>query len=191
MARLPYRPKSWRPLRKFIVELRRAARRSRFQPEKVRRNTWLQHRLREAAQRKVQPSRLMARLAQKQARRRLLRRVALACTLTIAIAGGTWSHLFFQEKVTLGGVPYGIIDKFWNDRIARNAYFAGDRQGLHDRLQVLGVEEDIKDFYRDRFTNEHELDRYIHQIMFDRTGYVGEAYEVNNYGRLISVKYKR
>ncbi|MEL6159851.1 MAG: hypothetical protein AAFQ40_13020 [Cyanobacteria bacterium J06623_5] len=189
MARLPYRPKSWRPLRKLILALKRNLHRSRFRPEQLVEHTWLQRRLKEAARRNARPSRLMARLAQKQARKRFLRRVTLACTLTIAVVGGSWVHLFVHEKVTFGGVPYGIIDKFWNDRIARNAYFAGDRQGLHDRLQVLGVEEDIKDFYRDRFTNEYELDRYIHQIMFDRTGYVGEAYEVNNYGQLISVEY--
>ncbi|MEL6940906.1 MAG: hypothetical protein AAFO84_17125, partial [Cyanobacteria bacterium J06598_1] len=99
------------------------------------------------------------------------------------------TSLFVREQVTFAGVPYRIVDKFWNDKAARDAYFVGDRNALHDRLKTLGVEEDIKDYYRDRFANEYELDQHIHQIMFDRTGYVGEAYNVNNFGQLSSLGY--
>jgi len=154
--------------------------------------SWLQHRLRLPARRRsVQPSRVMRRLKAKQSKQQ---KWWSSCLLTVALlsAGGTGlMNLFVQEKITLGGVPYGIVRKFWQDSPARDAYFAGDSQALHARLKLLGVEEDIKVFYRDRFPSEYELDRHIHQIMFDRTGYVGEAYEVNKHGRLVSVEYDR
>lgn len=120
-------------------------------------------------------------------RRRWQRTIALVGSLGVIATG--WGGLFVSEQVTLGGVPYRIVRKFWRDKTARDAYFVGDRQALHDQLRALGVEGDIKDYYRDRFDNEHELDRHIHQIMFDRTGYVGEAYDVDNYGRLNSRSY--
>ena len=117
-------------------------------------------------------------------RRRWNRKGLTALCLSIGIGSATWLSLFVTEQVTLGGVPYRIVETFWNDDAARTAYFSGDAQALHDRLSALGVEEDIKAFYRDQFSNEDELDRYIHQVMFDRTGYVGEAYKVNNQGQL-------
>jgi hypothetical protein len=163
--------------------------------------SWLQRRLRlslkrdrvffklirkkaqQAAQRAEGPSRLHQRLSVKQARhRKVLGGLTLAVGL--AVAGFTWGSLFVGEQVTLGGVPYRVVDKFLRDDVAKGAYFAGDRQALHDRLLALGVEEDIKAYYRDRFNSEPALDLYIHQLMFDRTGYVGEAYEVDGYGHL-------
>lgn len=134
-------------------------------------------------------SRLKQRLVEKQARRRLWRRSAIAIAFGLGITGSMAANLFVQEKITIGGVPYRVVSKFWQDPPARAAYFSADKQALHSRLKVLGIEEDIKNFYRDRFDTEYELDRHIHQIMFDRTGYVGEAYEVNEYGRLVSVQY--
>lgn len=119
----------------------------------------------------------------------LWQRGLVATVIGLVVGGGIWINLFVTEQVTLGGVPYRIVNKFWQDKEARTAYFAGDSRVLHGRLQDLGVEADIKDYYRDRFPNEYELDQYIHQIMFDRTGYVGAAYQVNNYGRLISIEY--
>ena len=116
--------------------------------------------------------------------------LAVSC-LSVAGGGGIWGNLFVLELVSLGGVPYGIIHKFWNDPAARTAYFVGDSRGLHDRLRSLGVEADIKDYYRDRFATEHELDRHIHQIMYDRTGYVGEAYQVRPSGQLVPIKSSR
>lgn len=109
--------------------------------------------------------------------------------MSLGVGAACWGGLFINEQVTLGGVPYRVVRKFWNSPSARDAYFAGDRQALHDQLSLLGVENDIKNYYRDRFDNEYELDRHIHQIMFDRTGYVGEAYDVDNYGRLNSRSY--
>lgn len=114
---------------------------------------------------------------------------AVAAVVGLSIGGATWVSLFVSGRVTLGGVPYPILNRFWHDEAAKVAYFGGDRQVLHDRLSEMEVEEDIKDYYRSRFDDEGELDRYIHQIMFDRTGYVGEAYTVDNYGRLFWKEY--
>ncbi|MGD1897247.1 MAG: hypothetical protein ACFB16_09895 [Phormidesmis sp.] len=134
-----------------------------------------------------QVSQLRQKLNTHRAKRRLLQRLVVTSVLGVTLGSAVWTNLFIREQVTFGGVPYRIVHKFWNDKSARDAYFIGDRQALHDRLKALGVEEDIKDYYRDRFDNEHQLDRHIHQIMFDRTGYVGEAYKVDNFGQLSSI----
>jgi len=139
--------------------------------------------------RRARPSQLNQRLQSDRDRALMLKRSVVGVAAVLVAGSLFWANLFVQERVTFAGVPYGIINKFWNDKPARTAYFAGDRQGLHDRLKLLGVEADIKAYYRDRFPNEYELDRHIHQIMFDRTGYVGEAYQVNNFGELNPVGY--
>ncbi|MEL7331043.1 MAG: hypothetical protein AAFN12_02280 [Cyanobacteria bacterium J06560_2] len=134
-------------------------------------------------------SRLRQRLNANRSQYRLWQRFVVGGAICMTLGSATWTSLFVREQVTFAGVPYRIVDKFWNDKAARDAYFVGDRNALHDRLKTLGVEEDIKDYYRDRFANEYELDQHIHQIMFDRTGYVGEAYNVNNFGQLSSLGY--
>lgn len=50
----------------------------------------------------------------------------------------------------------------------------------------MKIEEQIKDFYRPQIPDEQELDRYIHQIFYNTTGYVGKAYKVNSEGSLVS-----
>ena len=130
-----------------------------------------------------QPSSLTQRL-QARCRQHQRRRHTTAMILAFGLSGAIWTALFVTEQTTLGGVPYRIIETFWRDKTARDAYFSGNNQILHDRLSTLGIEEDIKAYYRDRFDNEHDLDKHIHQIMFDRTGYVGEAYQVDSRGRL-------
>ncbi len=117
------------------------------------------------------------------------RRGWVALIVGLSVGAAAWMTLFVNEQVTLAGVPYPVVHKFWQDKTARDAYFTGDRQALHDRLDNLGVEEDIKAFYSDRFANEYELDRYIHQLMFNQTGYIGEAYNVNEVGQLDSRPY--
>ncbi|MEL7143224.1 MAG: hypothetical protein AAFY33_20815 [Cyanobacteria bacterium J06643_4] len=155
-------------------------------------NSRLKRRLQEHVVRhRPRLSRLVRRLEAKKSKRRFWQRAAAVSVLSVAMGGGIWGNLFVQEKVTLGGVPYGIIHKFWHDPAARTAYFVGDSSGLHNRLRSLGIEADIKDYYRDRFATEHELDRHIHQIMYDRTGYVGEAYRVSPSGQLVSIKSSR
>jgi hypothetical protein len=87
--------------------------------------------------------------------------------------------LFVQGRLVIGGVPSGIIVEFLQDDLARSAYFSGNSTALHDRLDEMGIEEAMKDYYRPQISDEVVLDQHIHQILYDRTGYVGEAYQVN------------
>ncbi|MEL6813794.1 MAG: hypothetical protein AAFP03_03150 [Cyanobacteria bacterium J06598_3] len=137
-----------------------------------------------------QSSRLYQRANSERFRIQLLRGAVVSAFLGLSLGGNVLGSLFVNEKITLGGVPYRVVQQFWNDRQARDAYFGGDRQALHDRLADLEIEESIKRYYSSRFDSEDELDLYIHQVMFDRTGYVGEAYQVNNYGELSPVSYR-
>ena len=134
---------------------------------------------------RAQPSQLVLRLRAERSKRLWWRSSILAGVLSLGLGGTIWTALFLNGRVTYRGVPYQVIHKFLQDEPAKAAYFSGDKQALHYRLASLGIERDIKNYYRDRFDNEYELDRHIHQIMFDRTGYVGEAYQVNKYGRLV------
>jgi hypothetical protein len=102
--------------------------------------------------------------------------------ISLLVAGlGLW---IAYPTLTYKGVPVRIVVHFLEDPAARKAYFARNKRGLHDRLKELGVEEQIKDFYRPQFQDEQELDRYIHQLMYDNTGYVGAAYVVDGQGQL-------
>jgi hypothetical protein len=87
--------------------------------------------------------------------------------------------------LTYKGVPLNILLKFVADSTARKAYFSHDKETLHARLQEMGVEESIKAYYRPKIQNEQQLDRYIHQLMYNSTGYVGKAYTVNAQGTLV------
>ncbi|MEL6249262.1 MAG: hypothetical protein AAFN18_23325 [Cyanobacteria bacterium J06554_6] len=110
--------------------------------------------------------------------------------IMIGLAGGaiatltTWVVLFATGTVTLGGVPYSVLMKFWQDAEARDAYFSGDSRELHDRLGRLGIEYEIKEYYRDRISDPVKLDQHIHQILYDRTRYLGENYTVKG-GKLV------
>ena len=93
--------------------------------------------------------------------------------------------LLSSGRMTVGGVPLSIVMSFLSDDAARNAYLAGEPAALHDRLEVMGIEEQIKEYYRPQFSDEAKLDQHIHQILYDRTGYVGAQYEVNPDGVLV------
>jgi len=108
----------------------------------------------------------------------------------LLLCGWIWFVLLTEGQFTIGGVPVPIIRSFFQDETARNAYFAGDNKKLHARLQAMGVEDKIKSFYRPKIRDEAKLDQYIHQILYDRTGYVGEAYQVNSEGVLVLKKRK-
>ncbi|NES82216.1 MAG: hypothetical protein F6K10_12895 [Moorea sp. SIO2B7] len=99
-----------------------------------------------------------------------------------------WGLMFVSEVVTLGGVPYRVIMKFLQDETAKTAYFQGNSQKLHDRLDEMGIEEAMKEYYRPKITDEIVLDQHIHQILYERTGYIGMAYNVNSQGVLILKK---
>lgn len=94
------------------------------------------------------------------------------------------------DNVTFSSVPISVLMEFVRDETAREAYLKGDKIKLHYRLKQLGFEEKIKDFYRSNFANEAELDKYIHQIFYQNTGYVGEAYQVNEDNILVNREYK-
>ncbi|MBD1904043.1 hypothetical protein NDI37_07885 [Funiculus sociatus GB2-A5] len=88
-------------------------------------------------------------------------------------------------RMTVGGVPLPIVISFLNDQTARDAYFSGKKTKLHDRLDDMGIEEQMKNFYRPQIPDEAKLDQHIHQILYERTGYVGEQYRVNGQGFLV------
>ncbi|NJN23661.1 MAG: hypothetical protein HC810_03740 [Acaryochloridaceae cyanobacterium RL_2_7] len=94
--------------------------------------------------------------------------------IAVLVAAG----MLFIRIGTIQGVPVSVVLKFVADKPARDAYFSGQSRFLHNRLQELNVEEDVKAFYRPQFDDEQELDWYIHQIFYDRTGYIGKAYKV-------------
>jgi hypothetical protein len=108
---------------------------------------------------------------------------------TVLVAALIWmtnpGALQWLEPITIAKVPVPILLKFLGDKPARDAYFQKDKRALHDRLVALGVEEEIKAFYRSQIRDEVELDRYIHQIFYERSGYIGEAYTVNAEGILV------
>lgn len=105
--------------------------------------------------------------------------------LAIVFTMGTLVIMFFSGTLVVGGVPSSIILRFLQDDIARSAYLSGDKKRLHDRLNDLGVEEQIKAYYRPSIPDEIELDQHIHQVLYDRTGYVGENYQVDAQGKLV------
>jgi hypothetical protein len=113
--------------------------------------------------------------------------VNIVATVSVSLVtiASLWIALFVTGAVTLGGVPYEVLMKFWQDPEAREAYFSGNGQVLHDRLGDLGIEYEIKRYYRSRIRDPIKLDQHIHQILYDRTGYVGAAYTVNAKGTLI------
>lgn len=102
------------------------------------------------------------------------------------VAIGTWVVLLTTGVITLGGVPYSVLVKVWQDPAARSALLGGDETKLHDLMGDLGIEYEIKEHYRSQIEDPVELDQHIHQILFDRTGYVGEAYTVK--GRTLVLK---
>lgn len=87
--------------------------------------------------------------------------------------------------LTLQGIPLEIVGRALADGPARNAYLAGNPDGLHHRLQQLGIEAEIKNFYRSQIRDEYQLDQYIHQLFYSMSGYVGRAYVVNSQGILV------
>lgn len=90
-------------------------------------------------------------------------------------------------RLTYKGVPLDILLTFIQDPIARQAYFDGDKTGLHDRLNQLDIEEQIKAFYRPQFQDEAALDLHIHQLLYDNTGYIGTAYRLGEQGQLVPI----
>ena len=101
--------------------------------------------------------------------------------LLILVGGG----LLMSPSLTIQGVPMSIIGKFLMDGPARDAYWSGDGKALHDRLDDLGIEAEMKAFYRPQIPDEVQLDQHVHQIFYETTGYVGQAYKLDGQGNLV------
>jgi len=95
--------------------------------------------------------------------------------------------LFFNGIFTIAGIPASILVKFLRNPPALSAFFTANRQKFHDQLQKIGIEDDVKDFYRNDISDEIELDRYIHQLFFNLTGYVGYNYDLSG-GKILTLK---
>ncbi|MEO0989160.1 MAG: hypothetical protein AAFY20_27010, partial [Cyanobacteria bacterium J06639_14] len=62
--------------------------------------------------------------AQRQSRKKMARIILLA-TGGVLSAIGIWVLLFSAGVVTLGGVPYRVLLKVWQDDTARSALLSG------------------------------------------------------------------
>lgn len=111
--------------------------------------------------------------------------LTVSLTLILGSLALGWGMLFLGGAVTLGGVPASIVGKFLQDPRAVNAFLTGDRVKLHQRLENMGIEEEIKAYYRPQIPDEAKLDLHIHQLLYDRTGYVGNNYLVTPQGNLV------
>lgn len=103
-------------------------------------------------------------------------------------AAGTWGALFVTEVVTLGGVPYSVIMKVWKTPATRAALLRRDSYALHDLMDNMGIEYEIKKYHSKHIKDPVELDQHIHQILYNWTRYVGENYVVVR-GELIPKTY--
>ena len=90
-----------------------------------------------------------------------------------------------SQSMTVRGIPVFILVQGLTDEEALNQYLSGDKKGFHDRLEEIGIKDEIKAFYRPKIHDEGELDRYIHQIFYNLSGYVGVSYTVNSQGILV------
>ena len=98
--------------------------------------------------------------------------------------GWIWVEMLTKGYVAVGGVPSPIILSFLQNDTARIAYFDGDEEKLHAQIQRMNLAEKLKPYYRPQFAEEAKLDLHTHQILYDRTGYVGKAYQVSKQGVL-------
>lgn len=103
--------------------------------------------------------------------------------LVVSVAVGGWLWLSHPAS-TIKGVPVSVVLKSLGDPAAREALLDKNKNALHNRLNQLGVEEEVKAFYRPKIQDEAELDRHIHQLFYNNIGYVGQAYYVDGAGIL-------
>ncbi|MBE9178414.1 hypothetical protein IQ268_07405 [Oculatella sp. LEGE 06141] len=115
-------------------------------------------------------------------------RTVIGLYLSVVVALGIIVILFFSGRLIVAGVPSSIILHFLQDGSARRAYFGSNNEVVHERIIQMGVVRRLKDFYRPQFTDEARLDLHVHQILYDRTDYIDERYEVNERGRLMLTK---
>ncbi len=104
--------------------------------------------------------------------------------LFLGSLGWLWVEMLTKGYVAVGGVPSPIILSFLQNDSARIAYFDGDEEKLYAQIQNMNLAEKLKPYYRPQFAEEAKLDLHTHQILYDRTGYVGKAYQVSKQGVL-------
>ena len=122
----------------------------------------------------------------RQKSKKTMGKALIVAAIATIMFSGTWIILFATDTITLGGVPYSVLMKVWQNPAARSALLSGDETELHDLMGGLGIEYDIKNYYRSRIDDPVKLDQHIHQILFERTGYIGENYTVR--GRTLVLK---
>jgi hypothetical protein len=113
--------------------------------------------------------------------------ISLWFSIWAAIAG---LALFSAGAFTIGGIPANIAFKFFTDPRALVFLVTGNKTALHNRLEARGFEEDIKAYYRPRIADERELDRYIHQLFYNLTGYIGKDYTLAGNGQLVLKRWR-
>ncbi len=116
---------------------------------------------------------------------------AILTSILVVMLGGLgwiWAEMLAKGYLAIGGVPSPIIVSFLQNETARKAYFDGENEQLHAQMQAMDLAEKLKPYYRPQFEDEAQLDRYTHQILYDRTGYIGKAYRVNPQGTLVLKK---
>lgn len=114
-------------------------------------------------------------------------RTAIIC-LFLAGFGWIWLSLLTQGHFAVGGIPAQIALGLLQNETARKAYFDGDSKTLHAQMQKMGIEAKMKAYYRAQIEDEAKLDQHIHQILYERTGYLGAAYQVSSQGILVLKK---
>lgn len=105
--------------------------------------------------------------------------------------GWIWVEMLTKGFVAIGGVPCPIVFSFLQNDTARKAYFDGDSKQLSAQIQSMDLVEKLKPYYRPQFEDEAKLDLHIHQILYERTSYIGKAYQVNKQGVLVAKKQLR
>lgn len=109
----------------------------------------------------------------------------VSVALAVSFLGLTWMVMFGLNMVTLGGVPFSVLLRVWQDPVARTAYFMGNGEALYDRISDTGIQSELKAYYRPKISDEAKLDQFVHQILYRQTGYVGEGYELSDRGKII------
>lgn len=105
------------------------------------------------------------------------------------LGGGTWLALFMTGMVTLGGVPFSVVSRVLATPDTRRALFTFRATHLHDLMNDMGIEEEIKVYHSKHIEDPVELDQHIHQILYNWTRYVGANYVVGPRGKLIPKTY--
>lgn len=115
---------------------------------------------------------------------------AKAWLMILTVLGGsTWFALFLFGRVTLGGVPFSVVSRVLRNPSTRSALFTLRATTLHDQMDDMGIEEEIKLYHSRHIQDPVELDHHIHQILYNWTRYVGDNYVVGSRGKLIPKTY--